>query len=190
MKLLFGEEVIRNFVLKSANMIDDAEEDHIALIGIKTGGFFLAKRIYSVLKESKRKQLFLGALDITFWRDDISRNPYPIVRGTEIDFPLDDVGIFLIDDVVFTGRTIRAALCEIFEFGRPAYVRLFTVVNRVGREVPIHPDFFSFHIKLSEDESLEVLLREKGFSYEGGVTVKKGEKIRDEDIATFIHSTR
>lgn len=184
MKLLFGKDIVENFVAKSAELIEDVPESQVAIIGIKTAGFFLARRIYQLVKE--RKKAFLGALDITFWRDDISRNPHPIVKGTEIDFSLDDIPVFLIDDVIFTGRTVRAALCEIFDFGRPIYVRLFTLANRIGREIPVHPDFFSFQIKLPEDESLEVLLKEKGFPQDCGVAVKKGEKLSNEVLKDVV----
>lgn len=186
MRLLFGKELVQNFVTRSANIIEDSAEDRIALIGIKSGGFFLARRIHSILEANGRKKYLLGALDITFWRDDLSRNPHPIVRGTEIDFSLDDIPVFLVDDVIHTGRTVRAALCEVFNFGRPLYVRLFALVNRVGREIPIHPDFFSFHVKLPSEESLEVILEEKGFSYDGGIAVSRGKKLSDEDVAELI----
>lgn len=184
MRLIFKSDLIEKFIENCSSIIRDLDREIVAIIGIKSGGFFLAKRICSLLSQDKK--VMLGALDITFWRDDISRNPYPIVRGTEIDFALDDVPVFLIDDVIYTGRTIRSALCEIFDFGRPSYVRLFTLVNRVGREVPIHPDFFSLHIKLPDFESVEVVLKDKGFSNECGIVIRKGEKITDEDIKSLI----
>lgn len=184
MRLLFKNDLIEKFIKSCSSIIRESEEQVVAIVGIKSGGFFLAKRIGSLLSQDKK--VMLGALDITFWRDDISRNPYPIVRGTEIDFAIDDVPVFLIDDVIYTGRTIRSALCEIFDFGRPSYVRLFTLVSRVGREVPIHPDFFSMHIKLPDFESVEVVLKEKGFSNDCGIAVKKGEKIKDEDIRSLV----
>jgi pyrimidine operon attenuation protein/uracil phosphoribosyltransferase len=94
-----------------------------------------------------------------------------------MNFPVDDAKIYLIDDVIYTGRTVRAALSEIFEFGRPKEVRLFTLINRVGRELPIHPDFFSAHLKLSDDEIVEVMLKEKGAEKDGVLILEKGEKI-------------
>ncbi|MCS7212946.1 MAG: phosphoribosyltransferase family protein [Candidatus Calescibacterium sp.] len=186
MRLLFKKDLIESFVQRCAELIQDVAEEKVAIVGVKSGGFFLAKRIHSFL-EGKGKDILIGALDITFWRDDISRNPYPIVRGTEINFSIDDIPLFLVDDVIYTGRTTRAALCEIFDYGRPTYVKFFSLVNRVGREIPIHPDFFSFHIKLSENELLEVILREKGFSFDCGVAVERGEKISDEDLQKLLN---
>jgi pyrimidine operon attenuation protein/uracil phosphoribosyltransferase len=176
MKVIFGEDVIEKFISESAEIIGQ-EEGEKCIIGIKTGGFILAKRIHNILQKES-KDVKIGSVDITFWRDDLSRNPYPIVKGSEINFSTDDLIVFLIDDVIYTGRTIRAALCEIFEFGRPKMVKLFTLVNRVGREMPIHPDFFSLHIKVDESESIEILLREMGFEKDIGVVIKKGEKIK------------
>jgi len=182
MRVLFGPEIIEKFVSEAKDIIlDNAKlQDNIAIVGIKTGGFFLAKRIYERLKsETQQKNInfFFGSIDITFWRDDLTRNPYPIVKGTEMNFPVDDAKIYLIDDVIYTGRTARAALSEIFEFGRPKEVRLFTLINRVGRELPIHPDFFSAHLKLSDDEIVEVMLKEKGAEKDGVLILEKGEKI-------------
>jgi pyrimidine operon attenuation protein/uracil phosphoribosyltransferase len=182
MRVLFGPEIIEKFVSEAKDIIlDNAKhQDNIAIVGIKTGGFFLAKRIYERLKsETQQKNInfFFGSIDITFWRDDLTRNPHPIVKGTEMNFPVDDAKIYLIDDVIYTGRTVRAALSEIFEFGRPKEVRLFTLINRVGRELPIHPDFFSAHLKVNDDEIVEVMLKEKGAEKDGVLILEKGEKI-------------
>ncbi len=181
MEIIFSQEVIEKFITRAKDMIKKTEENEIGIIGIKTGGFFLAKRIAEQISE-KGKKIFLGSLDITFWRDDLSRNPHPIVKGTEINFQIDDIPIFLIDDVIYTGRTVRSALCELFEFGRPKFVKLLTLVNRMGREVPIQPDYFAFQIKVDEDKLIEVTLMEKGFDVECGITVEKGEKISNEKL--------
>jgi pyrimidine operon attenuation protein/uracil phosphoribosyltransferase len=113
MRVLFGPEIIEKFVSEAKDIIlDNAKpQDNTAIVGIKTGGFFLAKRIYERLKsetQQKNVNFFFGSIDITFWRDDLTRNPYPIVKGTEMNFPVDDAKIYLIDDVIYTGRTVRA----------------------------------------------------------------------------------
>ena len=178
MEILFGEDRINSFI-KDCVRIISLEEGKRAIVGIKTGGYFLAKRIWQEIGDEDVK---LGSVDITFWRDDLSRNPYPVVKGSEIDFSLDDCAVFLIDDVIWTGRTIRSALCEIFEYGRPKYIKLFTLVSRTGRELPIHPDYFSFHISLPAEKSVEVLLREKGFPKDIAVILSRGEVITPEKL--------
>ena len=183
MKIVFGSEIIEKFIERSTEIIkSDDSGEKIAIVGVKTGGFYLAQRIFKVLSSEDPKRYLLGSIDITFWRDDLSRNPYPLVKGTEIDFSIDDVPVYLIDDVIYTGRTTRAGLCELFDYGRPLYVKLLCVVNRIGREVPIHPDYFAFQIKLKETETIEVVLKEKGFHTDCGVVVSEGEKLTPETL--------
>jgi pyrimidine operon attenuation protein/uracil phosphoribosyltransferase len=187
MKVVFRNDVIDKFIERSLEIIrKDTTSEKIAIIGIKTGGFYLAQRIFKVLSSEDPRKYLLGSVDITFWRDDLSRNPYPLVKGTEINFPIDDIPVYLIDDVIYTGRTTRAGLCELFDYGRPIYVKLLCVVNRIGREVPIHPDYFAFQIKLEENQILEVVLKEKGFPVDCGVVVEEGEKLSPETLKLIL----
>ncbi len=177
MELLFKADIVEKFIKKASEIIENHPGKQVGIIGIKTGGFLLAKRIFTEVVKDTSKNILLGSLDITFWRDDLSHNPYPIVKGTEINFSTDDLTVFLIDDVIYTGRTIRSALCEIFDFGRPECVKLLTLVNRIGRELPIHPDYFAFLIEVDREKSVEVILKEKGFPIDCGIAITKGEKI-------------
>ena len=117
--------------------------ESLALVGIRTRGVPLARRVARTLREITGADVPTGALDITLYRDDLMRHavgPQPVVRRTEIPFSIDDRKIILVDDVLYTGRTIRAALDELADFGRPARIMLAVLVDRGGRELPIQPD--------------------------------------------------
>lgn len=131
-----------------------------ALIGIRSRGDLLASRIAETLPADAL--IGVGAIDITLYRDDLSEiGPQPIVRTTEVDFPIDGVNIVLIDDVMMTGRSIRAALQSLMDFGRPARVWLAVLADRGGRELPICPDYVGIDLKdeLEPGEKVKVTLR-------------------------------
>lgn len=133
----------------------------LMLLGIRTRGVVLAERIRAILEKTYKKPVASGILDITFYRDDLSRHgPNPTVRGSELPFDIHDAKIVLIDDVLFTGRTIRAAMDEINDFGRPAIIRLAIMVDRGLREYPIQPDYCALRQKTSEDQIVHVMLEE------------------------------
>jgi pyrimidine operon attenuation protein / uracil phosphoribosyltransferase len=133
----------------------------VALIGIQTRGVFLAQRIQKILKELENIDLPLGTIDITFYRDDLTAiGPKPQVKETRIPCDIDKKTIVLIDDVLFTGRTIRSALNEIMDFGRPRKVELLVLVDRGHRELPIRADFVGKNIPTSADERVDVRLKE------------------------------
>ncbi len=132
-----------------------------ALIGIRSRGAILAQRIQNLYKSERGISMPLGALDITLYRDDLSRGGFhPVVRGTDISFDIEGKTILLLDDVLFTGRTIRCALDEIVDFGRPKEVRLGVLVDRGGREYPIQPDFATVRQEVGSGEEIKVLLSE------------------------------
>lgn len=134
----------------------------IAIIGIHTGGVFLAQRIKTRIEERENTVLPSGTLDITLYRDDwslISQNP--IVRKSEIGFLLEDKRVVLVDDVIFTGRTIRAAMDAIMDYGRPLSIQLAVLVDRGGRELPIQPDYVGMVVGAVPNERVDVLLDEK-----------------------------
>jgi len=134
----------------------------IAIIGIHTGGVFLAQRIKAKIEEREKTVLPSGTLDITLYRDDwslISQNP--IVRKSEIGFLLEDKRVVLVDDVIFTGRTIRAAMDAIMDYGRPLSIQLAVLVDRGGRELPIQPDYVGMVVGAAPNERVDVLLDEK-----------------------------
>jgi pyrimidine operon attenuation protein / uracil phosphoribosyltransferase len=137
--------------------------DSLALVGIRTRGVPLARRVARALKEITGDEVPTGALDITLYRDDLMRHavgPQPVVRRTEIAFSIDSRKIILVDDVLYTGRTIRAALDALIDFGRPRAIQLLALVDRGHRELPIKPDYVGKNLPTSVSESVQVRLQE------------------------------
>ena len=137
--------------------------DDLALVGVRTRGVHLARRLGRILKEITGDDVPTGALDITLYRDDLMRHavgPQPLVRRTEIPFSIDDKRILLVDDVLYTGRTIRAALDAIIDLGRPTAIQLACLVDRGHRELPIRPDYVGKNLPTSRRETVAVRLRE------------------------------
>jgi pyrimidine operon attenuation protein/uracil phosphoribosyltransferase len=137
--------------------------DRLALVGIRTRGVPIARRVARTLKEITGDDVPTGALDITLYRDDLMRHavgPQPVVRSTEISFSIDDRRIILVDDVLYTGRTIRAALDALIDFGRPKAIQLLALVDRGHRELPIKADYVGKNIPTSLSESVQVRLNE------------------------------
>ena len=135
--------------------------ERLVLIGIQTRGVYLAKRLNVELKKITKKNVPLGMLDITLYRDDVnSIANQPVVKETKVPFDITDKDVVLIDDVLFTGRTIRAAIDEIIDFGRPRTIKLMVLIDRGGRELPIQPDFVGKKFPTSKDEVISVCLKE------------------------------
>jgi pyrimidine operon attenuation protein/uracil phosphoribosyltransferase len=137
--------------------------DDLALVGIRTRGVPLARRIARALKDINGDDVPTGALDITLYRDDLMRHavgPQPLVRRTEIPFSIDDRKILLVDDVLYTGRTIRAALDALIDFGRPRAIQLIALVDRGHRELPIKADYVGKNLPTSLKQSVQVRLQE------------------------------
>ena len=137
--------------------------DELALVGIRTRGVPLARRLARALKEINGDDVPTGALDITLYRDDLMRHPVgpqPLVRRTEIPFSIDDRKIMLVDDVLYTGRTIRAALDALIDFGRPRVIQLIALVDRGHRELPIKADYVGKNLPTSLKQSVQVRLQE------------------------------
>jgi pyrimidine operon attenuation protein/uracil phosphoribosyltransferase len=137
--------------------------DDLALIGIRTAGVPLARRLARSLADITGHDVPTGALDITLYRDDVGRHTVgtqPVVRRTEIGFSIDDRRILLVDDVLFTGRTIRAALDALIEFGRPRSIQLVVMVDRGHRELPIKADYVGKNVPTSLQQSVKVRLTE------------------------------
>lgn len=139
---------------------DDAK---LAVIGIRSNGDFLADRLAKEIRKIDGRKVEVGYMDITLYRDDLMTNPeHPEIKATEILFPVDDKIIVLVDDVLFTGRTIRAALNQIPDYGRPRAVRLAVLIDRGGRELPIRADFVGKNIPSSPKDDVRVSLVERG----------------------------
>ena len=140
------------------------DKDSLALVGIRTGGAHLAERLAGEIALLTKARPPVGVLDITLYRDDVllSGNPVPQLRGTEIDFDVDGRAVVLVDDVLFTGRTVRAALDALLDLGRPACVRLAVLVDRGLRELPVAADFTGRALETTRGEHVEVKLTEEG----------------------------
>lgn len=135
--------------------------NNLVLVGIQTRGVYLAKRMSIELKRITKKNVLLGILDITLYRDDInSISHQPVVKETKIQFDVTGKDVILIDDVLFTGRTVRAAIDEIIDFGRPRTIKLAVLIDRDGRELPIQPDFIGKFFPISKKEIITVNLKE------------------------------
>jgi pyrimidine operon attenuation protein / uracil phosphoribosyltransferase len=135
----------------------------LALVGVRSRGVPLARRIGRALREITGDEVPAGALDITLYRDDLMRHqvgPQPLVRRTEIPFSIDDRIIVLVDDVLYTGRTTRAALDALIDFGRPKAIQLVVLVDRGHRELPIKADYVGKNIPTARRESVRVHLQE------------------------------
>jgi pyrimidine operon attenuation protein / uracil phosphoribosyltransferase len=133
----------------------------VAIVGIHTCGVYLAERIGVILRQQSGTAIPAGSLDINLYRDDWSlMTQNPVVRTTDIPFDVDNANLILVDDVIFSGRTIRAAMDAIMDYGRPHTIRLAVLVDRGGRELPIQPDFTGMTTTVLANERIQVLLDE------------------------------
>jgi pyrimidine operon attenuation protein / uracil phosphoribosyltransferase len=133
------------------------------LVGVRTGGAFLAQRLCALLAGAGEPRPQLGAVDISLYRDDVFRGlPKPEIGPTDLPEPIDGRTVVLVDDVLFTGRTVRAAMDVLADYGRPAAVRLVALVDRGRRELPIQPDIVGVTVETTARESVRVLLAERG----------------------------
>lgn len=163
MKKILVKAEINRILYRLAHQVleKNSGSGEIILIGIQTRGVYLAKRIQKIIKELEGKEPPLGILDITFYRDDLTTiGPKPVVKETIINVDLNNKVVIFIDDVFFTGRTVRAALDEIIDFGRPRRIELLVLIDRGYRELPIRADFVGKNIPTSRLESVEVRLEE------------------------------
>jgi pyrimidine operon attenuation protein/uracil phosphoribosyltransferase len=153
--------------------------ESLAIIGIRTGGAHLAFRLVAELSRLLGRPPPVGLLDITLYRDDVmvaGRNVVPVLRATEIPFAVDDKYLVLVDDVLFTGRTVRAALGSICDLGRPSCVRLAVLIDRGLRELPIAPDVVGYTLDSAPADHVEVRLVEDGASSDCVVLAKRPDR--------------
>jgi len=135
----------------------------LALVGIRTGGVYLAQRLVQLIQQIDHARVPLGELDITLYRDDLAlRKNQPVLRKTTISFNIADLKIVLVDDVLFTGRTIRAAMDGLMDLGRPAEIQLAVLIDRGHRQLPIRANYVGKNIPTSRDEVVRVFLEETG----------------------------
>jgi pyrimidine operon attenuation protein / uracil phosphoribosyltransferase len=168
-KTVLDAEALGRTLSRIAHEIIEGNPDltGVALVGIQTRGVPLAQRLARLIEERAGVAPDLGAVDITFHRDDVMVRageaplaPQPLVRATQLDFPLDGRTVVLVDDVLYTGRTIRAAIEALFDYGRPERVQLAVLVDRGHRELPIRPDYVGKNLPTARGERIQVQLVE------------------------------
>ena len=138
------------------------DPERTALVGVRTRGVPLAKRLAKLMAAAQGAPPRIGALDITLYRDDLTTmGPNPVVKGTDIPFSIDGRTVVLVDDVLFTGRTVRAALDELIDFGRPARIELAVLVDRGHRELPVRADYVGKSITTAREENVQVKLQDE-----------------------------
>ncbi|HSC72711.1 MAG TPA: bifunctional pyr operon transcriptional regulator/uracil phosphoribosyltransferase PyrR [Gaiellaceae bacterium] len=168
-KVLLDADALRRTLSRIAHEIIEGNPDvtRVAVVGIQTRGVPLAQRLRRLVEERAGEAPDIGAVDITFYRDDVQvrgsdapRHPQPVVRSTTLDFPLEGKTVVLVDDVLYTGRTIRAAIEALFDYGRPDRIQLAVLVDRGHRELPIRPDYVGKNFPTSRNERIQVQLVE------------------------------
>ncbi len=168
-RVLLDSEALDRTLSRIAHEIIEGNPglDRVALVGIQTRGVPLAQRLRRLIAERAGEEVALGTVDITFYRDDVQvrggeapRHAQPVVRATRLDFPLEGMTCILVDDVLYTGRTIRAAIDALFDYGRPARVQLAVLADRGHRELPIRPDYVGKNLPTSRSERVQVQLLE------------------------------
>ena len=168
-RVLLDADGLRRTLSRIAHEIIEGNPDltRVALVGIQTRGVPLAQRLRRLVEERAGEPPAIGAVDITFYRDDVQvrggdgpRHPQPVVRSTTLDFSLEGKTVVLVDDVLYTGRTIRAAIEALFDYGRPDRIQLAVLVDRGHRELPIRPDYVGKNLPTARTERIQVQLVE------------------------------
>jgi len=161
-QIMTGDEIRRAIVRISHEIVEkQAGTQGLALVGIQRRGVPLAQRVADAIAEHEGILLPVGALDITFYRDDLSLvAEQPMVKGTDLPFDLNGVTVVVVDDVLYTGRTVRAAMDALIDFGRPRAIRLAVLIDRGHRELPIRADHVGKNVPTSREEIVKVLLEE------------------------------
>lgn len=162
-KVLDDDQIRRSVTRISHEILEkNRGAKRLAIVGVRTRGEFLAARIVKQIEQLEKLEVPRGVVDITLYRDDIAHSAeQPLVRGTDLPFNVDKYAIVLVDDVLFTGRTVRAAIDAIIDFGRPRSVQLAVLCDRGHRELPIRADYVGKSIPTSRSEIVEVCLEEK-----------------------------
>lgn len=160
---ILDKDAISRSLMRIAHEILEKNKgtDELCLVGIRNRGVYLAQRLAECIKKIENKDILVGILDITLYRDDLTLiASQPVVHKTEIDFDINDKILVLVDDVLYTGRTVRAALDALIDFGRPKSIQLAVLVDRGHRELPVRADYAGKNIPTSQKETVEVRLVE------------------------------
>jgi len=159
--VLDRDDIRRTLVRITHEIVEKNPDGNVALVGIQRRGAYLAQRLHALIGELLPQPVPLGFVDISFYRDDLAiRSTAPVVNATNLEFAVDAQTIVIVDDVLYTGRTVRAAIDEIFDFGRPARVQLAALVDRGHRELPIRPDYVGKNLPTSQDQRVNVRVSE------------------------------
>jgi pyrimidine operon attenuation protein/uracil phosphoribosyltransferase len=161
--VLDREDLRRTLVRVAHEIVERNGDDPVAIVGIHTRGALIARRLRDLIENLLGRTVPLGEIDISFYRDDVgARTPaaQPVVHSSRIDFPLPETTVVLVDDVLYTGRTARAGIEALFDYGRPACVQLAVLVDRGHRELPIRPDYVGKNLPTSRSERVYVRLDE------------------------------
>jgi pyrimidine operon attenuation protein/uracil phosphoribosyltransferase len=159
--VLDHDDMRRTLVRIAHEIVEKNPGGAMALVGIHRRGAALAQRLHALASELLDTAVPLGFVDISFYRDDLAIRPSaPIVHATQLDFPVDGRTIVIVDDVLYTGRTVRAAIDEVFDYGRPGRVQLAVLVDRGHRELPIRPDYVGKNLPTSQHQRVNVRVKE------------------------------
>lgn len=165
MKEILNDRDIDRIISRIAREIVEKNKgtENLCLIGIQRGGVHIARRIAEKIKNEEGVELPVGSLDISFYRDDITlRKEHPVMRKTDIAFDIKDKKVILVDDVLFTGRSVRAAMDALMDMGRPLEIQLAVLIDRGHREFPICAQYVGKDVPTAMDETIEVELKEEG----------------------------
>ncbi len=163
--VVLDDQMIRRALTRISHEIVERNKgvENCVLVGIKTRGIFIAQRLAERIGQIEGKEMAVGELDITLYRDDLtlqSKNKEPLVKGSDIPVDITNKKVILVDDVLYTGRTVRAAMDALMDIGRPSQIQLAVLVDRGHRELPIRADYVGKNIPTSSEERIEVDLRE------------------------------
>ena len=159
--VLDGEDIRRTLVRIAHEIVERTGGEGLAIVGIHRRGAIIAARLRELVDDLVAEEVPLGDIDISFYRDDVGMRPqHPVVHSSHIDFPVDGITVVLVDDVLYTGRTVRAAIDALFDYGRPQRVQLAVLTDRGHRELPIRPDYVGKNLPTARSERVNVRVDE------------------------------
>ncbi|NLF25957.1 MAG: bifunctional pyr operon transcriptional regulator/uracil phosphoribosyltransferase PyrR [Deltaproteobacteria bacterium] len=168
-KLIVNQETIARCITRISYEILEKRGNikNLAIVGIRTGGEHVARRIHKQIEKIENTTVPFGVIDITLYRDDLAHVAQPLIKGTDLPFAIENARIVLVDDILYTGRTVRAALDAIIDFGRPGCVEFAVVADRGHRELPIRADYVGKNLPTQRDEFVRIKFVEDGYAEDG-----------------------